>query len=633
MTMIAMDSAISKLDFLKKNIDESQDAIQSLSKFIKFCWHIVEPGTPYVHGWHIDAICDHLEAVTHGEIRNLLINIPPRHAKSLLTSVFWPMWEWLRWPNRKFLCASYAMNLSIRDSLKCRRLITSPFFKAYYGHLFTLTKDQHAKTRFDNNHYGYRLATSVDGMGTGEGGDRILCLDYNIKINLKMGSLPIGYIVDNRISAECYSYNQTKNIGEYRQIINWYESETNTIIELVIDEKRKKSIILTPDHPVYIIGSGYVKAENIQANQLLRSSDNKQITIEKVIIKNEKRKMYNIEVEHNHNYFANDILVHNCDDPHSTSQAESELKRENCLTWWSETMSTRLNNPATGAKVIVMQRQHHKDLSGYVLARGGYEHLCLPAEYEGNKKTTVIGFSDPRTEDNELLWPERIPRKELEEIKRDLGSYAIAGQLQQRPSPREGGIIKRHWFQFFKLLKNPNGSISLSEFDYIIQSLDTAFKDGQENDFSVNTTWGVKRNGYYLISRWKGKVEFPELERVTISQASQFNPSQILIEDKASGQSLIQSIRKKYPKLPIKAVKVDRDKIARLHSVSGFFESGLVFLPENEHWVEDYIETMINFPAADYDDDVDSTTQALTEIALKMKNYGTISQIGSIMGR
>ena len=157
-------------------------ATRSLREFVCQAWPVVEPMTPFVPGWHIDAIVEHLEAVSRGQIRNLLINVPPRHMKSLLVSVFWPAWEWIRFPERRWLYSSYAASLSIRDSLKCRRLIESPWYQQLWGDRFALTSDQKTKGSFDNNRSGYRLATSMGGAATGEGGDRIVCDDpHNVQ--------------------------------------------------------------------------------------------------------------------------------------------------------------------------------------------------------------------------------------------------------------------------------------------------------------------------------------------------------------------------------------------------------------------------------------------------------------------
>lgn len=146
-----------------------------LLEYVREAWHVVEPGQPFQPNWHIEAICEHLQAVTQGQIRRLIINIPPRCMKSLAVSVFWPTWEWGPFdrPQTRWLFASYAQSLSTRDSVKCRRIIRSPWYQERWGDRYALTNDQNAKIRFENDRMGYRLATSVGGALTGEGGDRI----------------------------------------------------------------------------------------------------------------------------------------------------------------------------------------------------------------------------------------------------------------------------------------------------------------------------------------------------------------------------------------------------------------------------------------------------------------------------
>jgi hypothetical protein len=168
---------------------------RSLRAFIGECWAIVEPARPFVSGWHLEAVCEYLEAASRGEVRRLVINIPPRHMKSLSVSVFWPAWCWLTHPERRFLYASYSASLSSSHSLVCRRLIRSRGASApagrdrrdeglaerlgYVGLLelilgaeaWELCGDQNRKLRFDNTRTGFRLATSVGGSVTGEGGD------------------------------------------------------------------------------------------------------------------------------------------------------------------------------------------------------------------------------------------------------------------------------------------------------------------------------------------------------------------------------------------------------------------------------------------------------------------------------
>lgn len=443
----------------------------SLLEYIGEVWPIVEPATAFVSGWHLEAICEHLEAVTRGELRNLVINMPPRHMKSLAVSVFWPTWEWLTHPERRWLFASYALSLSIRDSLKCRRIIEHPRYQARWGHIFHLTSDQNVKARFENNRTGYRIATSVGGAATGEGGDRIVC-----------------------------------------------------------------------------------------------------------------------------------------DDPHAVQEAESEAKRTATLEWWDQVMATRGNDPKTVAKVIVMQRVHEADLSGHVLEQGGYEHLCLPAEYEPRTYVTGIGWSDPRTEAGALLWPERFGATELADLKRALGSYAAAGQLQQRPAPAEGGILKRGWWQFYR--EPP------AQFDELIQSWDMAFKDTKASAYVVGQVWGRKGADKYLLDQTRDKMDFPTtLQAVRTLSAKWPAAMAKLVEDKANGSAVIATLQHELSGLI--AVNPEGGKEARAHAVSPQIEAGNVYLPDptTAPWVHDFIEECAAFPNGAYADQVDTTTQALLRLA------------------
>ena len=152
----------------------------TLWEFVRAAWHVLEPAHPFVDNWHIGAICELLEAVTLRQIQNLLINIPPRHLKSLLVSVFWPCWEWgpMQRPDLRYINSSYASNLSIRDNVKSRTLIQSGWFQSQWGSVFRLRDDQNVKVKFENYQGGFRLASYVGG-GTGEGGDRLICDDPN----------------------------------------------------------------------------------------------------------------------------------------------------------------------------------------------------------------------------------------------------------------------------------------------------------------------------------------------------------------------------------------------------------------------------------------------------------------------
>jgi hypothetical protein len=156
------------------------------------------------------------------------------------------------------------------------------------------------------------------------------------------------------------------------------------------------------------------------------------------------------------------------DDPHKPEEAQSDLTRQFVLDWHDATWSTRLNDPETGVKIVVMQRLHERDLTGHLLERGGWEHLCLPAGYAPSHQ--FAWPRDPRTEPGEVLW-EKWGAPWLAEKKLELGSYGYAGQYQQRPAPAEGGILKRRWWRYY------DHEGELPHFDQLCQSWDMAFKD------------------------------------------------------------------------------------------------------------------------------------------------------------
>lgn len=301
---------------------------------------------------------------------------------------------------------------------------------------------------------------------------------------------------------------------------------------------------------------------------------------------------------------ADDIF---CDDPLDAAEAFSKPARDSIITWWTQAASNRLNDLRTGGRCIIMQRLHEEDLTGYVLKYepDDWERLIIRQEYELNSDKTSLGWSDPRNVEGSLFFPERFPNDVIAIEKRRLGSYGYAGQHQQRPSASEGGLFKRADWSYYKPLEPKELGIT-----QIIQGWDTAFKTGEENDYSACITIGVSQNRYYILDLWKQKVEYPELKRTVVNQFEKWKPSLVLIEDKASGQSLIQELRRD-TRIAIHPYKVDRDKIARANSVTPIHEAKLCYLPENTPWVSDFIESLSAFPTAPHDDDVDAFVMTL----------------------
>jgi len=301
---------------------------------------------------------------------------------------------------------------------------------------------------------------------------------------------------------------------------------------------------------------------------------------------------------------ADDIF---CDDPLDAAEAFSKPARDSIITWWTQAASNRLNDLRTGGRCIIMQRLHEEDLTGYVLKYEpeDWERLIIRQEYEPNVDKTSLGWSDPRNVEGSLFFPERFPNDVIAIEKRRLGSYGYAGQHQQRPSASEGGLFKRADWSYYKPLEPKELGIT-----QIIQGWDTAFKTGEENDYSACITLGVSQNRYYILDLWVQKVEYPELKRTVVNQFEKWKPSLVLIEDKASGQSLIQELRRD-TRIAIHPYKVDRDKIARANSVTPIHEAKLCYLPENTPWVSDFIESLSAFPTAPHDDDVDAFVMTL----------------------
>jgi predicted phage terminase large subunit-like protein len=303
-----------------------------------------------------------------------------------------------------------------------------------------------------------------------------------------------------------------------------------------------------------------------------------------------------------------DLLL--IDDPlKDQEEASSDVIRGDLHDWYTAVAYPRLQPGA--AVVLISTRWHEDDLAGRLLrqSRGeGWDVLSLPAIAEKDESFRRAG---------EALWPERFPLTLLEQMRRDVGAAVWAALYQQRPSAAEGGIFKREWWGSYR--ERP-------PFKRIVQSWDTAYKTGTENDFSVCTTWGVAENGYYLLWCWRGRLEFPALLRQMVLLASEYSPMVILIEDKASGQSLIQELKHETA-LPIRPVRVDRDKLARSQAVTPLIEAGKVFLPESAPWLADFLDELAAFPTGVHDDIVDSVSQALNYLRHQERNTVAIYEL------
>ena len=299
------------------------------------------------------------------------------------------------------------------------------------------------------------------------------------------------------------------------------------------------------------------------------------------------------------------------DDPSSADSANSETKLEATRIAFTETLPTRINNDKS-AIVVVMQRLNEKDVSGVILSMGlPYVHLCIPMRFEPSRRcTTSIGWTDPRTEEGELMFPDRFGEEQVRELEKTLGSYGSAGQLQQRPSPRGGGIIKTPWFRYWTVLPR---------LDFRFITADTAQKTQEHNDYSVLQCWGRSIVGEaVLIDQLRGKWEAPEL----LVQARGFwfkhkdshatKLRTMMVEDKASGTGLVQTLRREG--VAILPVQRSRDKVSRAHDAAPFIESGNVLLPQDASWLSDLLDESASFPGGSHDDQLDPMFDAVAYV-------------------
>jgi predicted phage terminase large subunit-like protein len=298
-----------------------------------------------------------------------------------------------------------------------------------------------------------------------------------------------------------------------------------------------------------------------------------------------------------------DLII--IDDPLRPIDALSEAKREKVNQWYFNTLLSRLDDKVHGAIIIVMQRLHLNDLTGVLLQSGEeWTVLTLQAIAEEDEKIQIGDDRFHCRQADELLHPAHEPKEVLDSLKNQLGSYDYAAQYQQRPIPRGGGLIKREWVRRYKVQPDKKWPAR------VILSLDTASKDGCENDWSVCTAWLLHEHKNYLFDVMRLRVDYPTLKERMIAFAKVHNPTKILIEDCGVGTALIAEL-KKAVRRPVKAVKPERDKLTRMSIESAKFEAGQVYLPESAPWLADLEAELFSFPQSRYDDQVDSISQAL----------------------
>ena len=440
---------------------------RSLADFARAAWHVLEPATPLKWGWALYAICEHLQAVSQGEITRLLMNVPPGTMKSLLTGVIWPAWEWTFAPQMRFIGTAHKQDLAVRDAMKCRRLIQSGWYQARWP--LALASDNNAKLRFENEKTGFREAMAFTSM-TGARGDRVIL-----------------------------------------------------------------------------------------------------------------------------------------DDPLSADDANSDAALYAAEITFTEALPTRVNNDKS-AIVVIMQRLHERDTSGIILDRAlGYDHLCLPMRYEvGAAKSTR--FTDPRTTDGELLFPDRFPEKQVADLERTMGSYASAGQLQQRPAPRGGGMFKREWFETVSAA--PANCRWVRGWDLAATAKETAA-------FTAGVLIGKAQDGrFYIADATRIQGSAADVERLIVNTASQDGTGvkgSIPQDPGQAGKAQSQYLVRQLAGFDYRASPETGDKVTRADPLAAQAEAGNVLIVQGD-WNRDFLDELTTFPSGKFKDQVDAATRAFNEL-------------------
>ncbi|HZE79822.1 MAG TPA: phage terminase large subunit [Candidatus Polarisedimenticolia bacterium] len=458
-----------------------QDLNLTLKVFVEQAWHLLEPVSPLVWNWHLSLICDYLTLIRDGQFKEkcglepegIIFNVPPRTMKSLLISVFFPIWVWTTKPSRRFMFVSYSEKLSTQHSVFRRSIIESPWYQKKWGSVFSLSRDQNVKSHYENSARGTMFSTSMQATATGMGGD---------------------------------------------------------------------------------------------------------------------------------------ILIF--DDPLNPEQAISQVEREAVNLRFDTTFRSRINDPATGVKIIIMQRLHELDLTGHVLAREKirWKHVSLPAIAQKDEIwNSPFGELLATQKEGDLLWSARLPKSFLDSQRVGMGSWAFNGQYQQTPAPLDGGIVKRQWVRFYRQLPE--------KFEFMVQSWDCTFSGGSDNDFVAGQVWARSGGKYFMLPyRTYERLDFgPTMSAIKACHAKFPQAHAVLIEDKANGPAIISELQKEIA--GVVAVNPEGGKIARAQATAPLWEAGSIELPDPQvfgcSWIEDYLHNICAFPKAAHDDDVDATSQAL----------------------
>lgn len=301
-----------------------------------------------------------------------------------------------------------------------------------------------------------------------------------------------------------------------------------------------------------------------------------------------------------------DIII--IDDPIKPDEADSETTRNAVNDWYTSTLASRLNDKGSGAIIVVMQRLHEDDLAGHLLQANDWSHLDLPAIAIEEARIPLSRGRKHERSAGDVLHPAREPRSVLDDLRRSMGSVRFEAQYQQNPVPAFGNMIKREWLAYYK------APLAGDFPGLVVQSWDTASKDGIHNDWSACITARVHRDTVHVVDVYRKRVPFPELLKAVAMLGERHRPNTLLIEDAASGQQLLQSLRERRPSWvprPI-ACRPEKDKVTRVAAISAQIEAGRLVLPHDAFWLATFTHELLGFPNGRHDDQVDALAQLIS---------------------
>ena len=301
-----------------------------------------------------------------------------------------------------------------------------------------------------------------------------------------------------------------------------------------------------------------------------------------------------------------DILI--VDDPHNPVGIYNKSNRKKTVNWFTGVFSSRLNDKNTGAIIVIMQRLHLEDLSGYILSKNENNDwfvVSLPAIAEDEKRYYLFNKLYKTRKIGDILHPAMESKSTLQTIKKELGEYNFEAQYQQNPVSLDGNMIKKSWLKYFELSELNNLFIT-KKYDYYI-SIDCASGLGTENDFTAIAIFIILDNKFYLCNMYRLKIPYPELKSKVEEIIEKYQPSSILIEDKSNGASMIQDLRTKYTNIiPIKPTK---SKECRVNDILTTLEAGNILIANHEPWTQELEVELLSFPSCKHDDQVDTISQ------------------------